>query len=551
MFPDLWGLKPIEGVNGTRLRLARDVVEPFAEPILAPGRAPFYVERGWRSYPAGGYYAGNALRWLDYGGFRGGLSIFERKWGTEDRPNVRTFRSEKDPLSLRLLFEHVVAIAPGQTWSSGEFWMTPHRGGWAKGIEVYREYVKQVSPPRSMPRHVRDGIGFQTIWMMQPLERDPARAAFRFRDFPRVAEDAVKHGIDQIVPWGWCPYFSIPVPLNELLGTRQEFFEGIRAAKKLGVDIAPFTSIQTLLNQYAGRYGVKPSTGNWTYDPELIPNFRPSYVRAFDGAWVESENREWQKDALATMTDWISAGMSSFSWDQFSSKSVNGQKPDIVAIFEKLRALARSKDPESTASAESITDLSLEHDGAVLDFTWNWLDYVDAGPILNVLRTPRLNANVEDSPLVVKKGFIDGLYLNVMPRGPDQPNGTVLISQQPRLAAALKEVSAIRRQFLAYFVDGVFLGDSVLSRPAPGFVKAYQLGGKLLILALNDSSEPRRLTIPSDLSLWLNSTRAYKVTCYGSTGKAAGITNGQGPQWLGVTPLLEPVEMAVFEIETI
>jgi len=247
-----------------------------------------------------------------------------------------------------------------------------------------------------------------------------------------------------------------------MLGTREEFLDGIRAAKKVGVDIAPFTSVQTLLNQYAGRYGVKPGTGNWTYDPEMIPNIRPYYSKAFDGAWVGSEHRAWQTDVLATMTEWIDAGMSSFSWDQFSSKSINGRKPDIVAMFEKLRALARAKDPESTASAESITGCSLEHDGAVLDFTWNWLDYVDASPILNVLRAPRLNANVEESPLVVKKAFIDGLYLNLMPRKPDQPNGTALIGDQPRLAAAVKQASALRKR-----VSNVFRRRCVLGRLYP------------------------------------------------------------------------------------
>jgi len=65
----------------------------------------------------------------------------------------------------------------------------------------------------------------------------------------------------------------------------------------------------------------------------------------------------------------------------------------------------------------------------VLDYTWNWTNYTDAGPILSVLNAPRLNCNVEDSPLVVKQAFAEGLFLNVMPRKADQPNGTALISE--------------------------------------------------------------------------------------------------------------------------
>ena len=94
--------------------------------------------------------------------------------------------------------------------------------------------------------------------------------------------------------------------------------------------------------------------------------------------------------------------------------------------------MARSKDPQSTFASESITDLEL--DSSILDYTWNWLDYVDAGPIVSVLHAPRLNCNIEDSPLAVKRCFAEGLFLNVMPSKPDEPNGTALISEKPALA---------------------------------------------------------------------------------------------------------------------
>ena len=59
----------------------------------------------------------------------------------------------------------------------------------------------------------------------------------------------------------------------------------------------------------------------------------------------------------------------------------------------------------------------------MLDYTWNWLsiqtkeghltttqyvEYVDAAPINNVLRSPRMNCNVESSPIALKKSFADG-----------------------------------------------------------------------------------------------------------------------------------------------
>src|SRR5262249_36942887 len=152
---------------------------------------------------------------------------------------------------------------------------------------------------------------------------------------------------------------------------------------------------------------------------------------------------------------WISRGITSFSWDQFWYKYRSGQKPALVDLISRVRDSARAKDPQSTFGSESVTGLELE--GPVLDYTWNWNDYSDAAPITSVLRSPRLNCNIEDSPLVVKKGFADNLYLNFWPSLPDQPNGTAMISDRPELGAALLQTAKMRKQFLPYFTEGTFL----------------------------------------------------------------------------------------------
>jgi len=548
LFPDLWGLKPYAGVERTRLRLARAVAKPFEEPMKAVDSAPFYAQDlGWKEYRAGGYYTENSLRWLDYGGFSSGLSVFQRKWGTDDWPNIFTHRTERDPMSLRLIWEHEHEIAPGQSWDSGEFWFTPHAGGWAKGIETYRDYVKQVNPSHELPPSVRDTIGFQTIWMIQTVEVDPARATFRYEDLPRVAEDTRQYGIDEIVPWGWCTYSTMPIPIRTELGSVDDFVEGVHRARAEGVNIAPFVSIFTVRNRYAARYGAKEGTSDWTYHYELIPQFRPYYTKFWDGASVNTNNELWQQDVLGALTEWIDRGVTSFSWDQFGPKVRKGEQPALVNTIEKVRSLARAKYPDSTFSGESGTHLELE--SPVLDYTWNWTDYQDAAPITSVLRAPRLNCDVEDSPLVVKKAFADNLYLNVMPRKPDQPNGTALISEEPPLAAALKQVAGLRKEFLPYFVRGTFIGDSVLWEKTSAFVRGYQDENKLLVIVLNDQAQSQAVEVESDLELWLPTTEAYQVKYFDSGGKLLETVQGKGGRWFGTTRWLEPQELAFFEIE--
>jgi hypothetical protein len=552
LFPDLVGLKPFDGVEGTKLRLARGVVEPFQEP-LRPSEEGFYYyfQLGWKRYPAGGYYSENALRWLDYGSLRNGLSIFQKKWETEDRPDILTERREADPMSLRLVWEHRPTIAPGHAWESGEFWFTPHRGGWAKGIEVYRDYVRQVSPPREMPRRVREGLGFETLWMIEESEPDPARAFFKYSDIPRVAQDALAHGINVLDLWEVSSFAPpLPIPLRPELGTAEEFFQAVSKAHGMGVDVVPHLTIQPVPNAYAARYAAKsyPSNDDWTFHSELIPRFRPGYTKTGLLSLVDSGNDVWQGDVLSSLKAWIDRGVVSFSWDTFPTESEAGKKPALVALIEKIRSLARAKDPESTFIVESTSVGSLEHDGVVADATWNSVGYVDAGPITSVLRAPRANCNVMDSPLVAKKAFADDMYLNVIPNKADQPGGSALISEKSALAAALKEVAALRRQFLPFFVEGTFVGDSVLAQPTPAFVRGYQWHDKLLVIALNDRPEPRYLTLQSELDLWFPWKGQYRVEYYNSIGKLVETNEGEASLWQGTTRLLQPGELALFVI---
>ena len=545
LFPDLWGLKPFDGVDRTELRLAREVLHPFMVPYQPPGKVPpYYSDIGWQQYIAGDK---NALRWIDYGSLRGGLSIFQREWRTAVRPDILTYRSEQHPENLRLDWQHRTTIKPGESWDSGEFWMTPHPGGWAKGIEVFRHYVQQVNPPRPLPPQVRDGLGFQSIWMTQAPETDPSKAYFRFTDIPRVAQDARQYDLHELVPWFWCSFFVLPVPIRKDLGTQQQFLNAIQQARRLGVNVAPFYSIHIIRNFQIAKYGVQPGNENWTYHPELIPRFRPYYAHDLDGTWIDDDNPVWDKDVFAAFSQWINRGATSIAFDLFSYKLKPGQEPALIRLGKKVRALARAKDPDSTFAGESG---NFEWDGSVLDYNWNWGEYSDAGPIMNVIHEPRLNCDVDRSTLVVKKCFAEDFFLNVMPSKPDMPNGTALISDVPALAAALKQVAHLRQEFLPFFTQGVFIGDSVLSNPVPAFVRAYQLGGKLLILVLNTQRHQARVVLQSNLALWTPHPGPYDVKYYNSSGKLVRRESGQGSYWSGSTPRLQPEGLAVIEIDT-
>jgi hypothetical protein len=556
LFPDLRGLRPFEGVQGTLLRMTNNVTAPFAGPPRPTEGAPFYgFQDGWRVFEYGGYYGPHVLRWIDVGGHKGGLSLFEKQWGGTNIPNLMLQRIEADPESLRLAWEHRVTIEPEKTWTSAEFWLTPHPGGWAKGIDVFRDYVRQVNPPRNPPRHIREGLGVQTLWLCQAIETDPKRVAFTYKDLVRAAEDAWAHGIDEMCLWGAIRGFQLPLVLEKNPGTREEFLEAVRAARKLGVHMTPFVSIALLTKPSLQPYGVTGVSPAWIYHPELIRCMDPYYqksgypVLGWEIAGAPLADSRYQADALRSFQSWIDAGVTSFGWDVVCSKDGTGAKTPLVGLLEKFRAAARAADPESVLCGELVPNGSLEYDNQLLDYLWCWVPFTEPEPLMAVLGAPRFGPTLEDHAIEVKKAFCAGLYMNLLPRKPDQPNGTALLSDKPELSAALKEVAPLRRQFLAWFAEGTPLGDSMLTAPVGAFVRGYQRGAGMLVIVLNPQQNEQDVQLEIDLGLWLPGGGRWNETVFDGHGRRVQAYTGEGARWTRSLKGMKPLGLAFVEIE--
>jgi hypothetical protein len=572
LFPDLWGLRPIDDPRLMELRMALGVVNPLAGPLYSRERAPFYAPPLWQEYPSEGQYQRNALRWMDYGSLRGGFSLFEKRWMTEPRPSLMTHRNESDPHELRLALRHRSHIAPGASWDSPEYWLTPHTGGWAKGIEPFREYVRKTNPPRSVavPERIRKALGFQTIWMIQSAECDGAHAAFRFTDLERVARDAHAHGIDELVLWGWCHYGTLPIRVREELGTPEEFLAGVRAAAAVGVNVTPFVSIKQLDDSFASRYGVKPGTSaSWTFHPELIPAMYP-FDTPSGRIDIATSNRIWQGDVLSALDEWVKRGITSFAWDVFD----DGNEMGLIELIRQVRARVGGTDGSFAGEPYMGTH---ERAAQVLDYTWCWNDYLECTPYTSALRYPRINANVERSARAVKMAFADGLIINAMPKRPNQPNGSKLLGEEPELSAALKEVAPLRTRFLEYFTSADPLGDSFLARQVapfvrkqrasliggatddmgeveypPVMVRGYRNGDTLLVVVLNNDTQPRDVTLESDLAAWLPGVRACNVAHYDGRGQLVRESRwSAGAHWLAGLGELPSLGLAFIELRTV
>jgi hypothetical protein len=187
-----------------------------------------------------------------------------------------------------------------------------------------------------------------------------------------------------------------------------------------------------------------------------------------------------------------------------------------------------------------------EIDAERLDYTWNWGPYRDCQAFVDAFPAPRPNVNINRSVAETKSAFMDGLFLNVWPSKPDGINGSERIENVPALSEALKECAALRKRFLRYFTEGVFIGACLMPEVAPGVrLAAHVLPDRVLAIVLNQGAEGN-LTFWYDLAPWVPGRSTFAVTRYAANGlagepieikPAAGITTGP----------LRNLEIAVFE----
>ncbi len=584
-FPRLMGLRAFDEPQRMELRMALGAINPFAGD-------PFSIY-----YHPNGQYEMNALRWMDYGSLMGGISLFERHWLTEPRPSFFATRSAGQPDRFDLQWIHRVSVPAGQKWTSHEIWLTPHRGGWAKGIEPFRSYVRQVNPPRQVPDRVRDDVAFATFWMIEGNESDPLKAYFRYTDLENMALDCLQYGVREVVLWGSVGYGTLPIPYAPMVGTQSQFANGVKAARQHGVNMVPFINVtsarilgkaeldrmlqdreQGFLNGKSNAKAVwEWQPGFWTYHQEFIPAMIQGLIPAETLTLLSlprgpSYSPEWQDAFRRTLVDWAQKGVASFCYDVFEDDGTMQLTEMVQDIREELLQI----DPESSFAGEPVNG-SLERAAQVLDYSWNWLDYIEAGPFHNVIRYPRFNCNVKDSVRVAKMGFADGLYLNIHPKRPNQANGSKLISEEPALANALKVLSARREQFLPFFNRGIFIGESVLSAPVCDFVRQHKpswIGGavvalgpfeypekfvrghildnRLLIIAMNNAAEPQAIELTTEPGMWIPAQNEYRLTAYDENGQVLQESivnaNENGTVTL-VSPELDPLELAFFVLE--
>ncbi len=542
-FPELRGLTPVAGPDQTILKTCGFGSAPFRE-LVVPEADQWYAENSSTvQHTAGGMFSTMWGRWLDLGGLNGGLSVFPRRWGWD--PQVPLFVQLRQATQrLRLLWAHADEVAPGETWSSGEWILTPHASGWAKGIEPYRAFVRDHAKRAfPVPQHIREALGFRSLWMCQSQPADPTDAVWRFEDLPELAREARDHGLTEMILWGAMPGFD--ASLSEVfphLGTEQDLVDAAARCRELGIRVAPFVSVLQASPKTADRYGLTvPDNNGWTYHTEMLPRWNPPYATGYSCVQVGPSNAQWQDEVAASLRAWADKGFASVSWDQYWTAQ---GEPTMQDLTRRIREYALTIDPDASFSGEELWNLEVDCD--YLDYTWNWGSYRDVQAYTNAFPAPRRNVNINRSEAEAKFAFMDNLFINVWPSKPDGINGSERIENVPVLSRTLKECAALRERFLSYFTDGVLIGGCLLPEPAPGArVVSYVLPDRVLALVLNQGAEGP-LTFRYDLPPWAPDRAAFALSSFDEWGKPLDTTD-VGASGTVETPPLAPLQMMAYE----
>ena len=541
LFPDFAGLLPFAGEEDTELRNLWYAHKPF--PVL---KALTRESKNFRRDRSANQVMPLNSRWLDYGGLQGGFSLYQRAWGFA--PFCKIMQDLRyDEKSLRLMLEHQVTIEPQQEWESGEFYLTPHIGGWAKGIETYREWVSQ-NQKRDWPlsRPVRDGLGMRVVWMCDNYIHDPKDVVWKINDLPAIANEAKEHGLTAIHMWQWHEMFKLPLPPPfPHLGTEEELSKAAIQCQKIGVRLVPMIEWSTLAKDECDRYGFRHQEVNWMGHNELIPRFRPYYTEGWGvGSAGDSHYEPFLNDILDSWKHLIDLGIPSIFWDQFWS----GPKvPNFQTTARKGIELSKKKDPESIFIIEDFWNHEVTSVyGDLLDAT---VYAQETEAFVNAFSGPRPYWLIDQKRIdQLKKCFANNFFFEVGPTSKRIVTGSDWIEDHPELSRVLKDCASLRKQFLPYFTRGVFIGDCILSEPCNNaHVSAYVLSDKILIIAIN-LEEPQSIVLNCNLNLWLESkAQNYQIKSYNESGKMLEVSEYHKKQELW-TPNLKNLEIAIFEV---
>jgi hypothetical protein len=280
-------------------------------------------------------------------------------------------------------------LKQGETFSGAPVHLEFHEGGWHRGASIYREWFLSKFP---VVDPENDWLHRTTSYQVTALLSPEGDYTCGYTHIPKLAEDALRHGVRTIFIGGWDrggqdSHYPMYEP-DERLGTWDDLRDAIERCHSLGVRVVMFVNFQPIdcntewyqreLKSYRSMNpwgnSIMRSWGWGTVGARILATSRPMVFGdlAFEG---------FRKTIVTQMVKLAEAGadgihVDKLAWDivtlDFNPALESG--PDratwegILKTVEEVLAACRNVKADFSLSYEGLWDRMLEHTGVL----WAW-----------------------------------------------------------------------------------------------------------------------------------------------------------------------------------
>jgi len=351
---------------------------------------------------AGNNYARNGRRlgwfypvwlscpWIDVSTPRGGLSYINyMEEGRNGRFWADNLAGYGDDFRLMFGWSHLIALRPGQPWSSPPMGLSVHGGDWRETANRYGAWFDAKYPPDYSRPTVRSRIGFQNVFF-RGFDGTPIRSLDYISE---VAASGRRYGVDMLCVWDTLtlgnyarhdPHDLTDYPSED----REKLRRGLQQAESEGTRTCALTNFRhpnvalhlpdpdlpnRVQRRYTGTFRTENWAGNHTFGDIWAHHIGPeSYV-------FSPFSKAHRERVLRLTREYQELGYTSMFYDQpfemhpdygYSEK---GYEPDTthrdaLSLVGEVRKLLLERDPQATVIGEE-SDI---HGSRYIDQWMSW-----------------------------------------------------------------------------------------------------------------------------------------------------------------------------------
>lgn len=285
-----------------------------------------------------------------------------------------------EPVGITIGWVNFPYTANG-TFKSGPIALQVHNGDWHTASGIYRAWFDQHFTVKRGPDWMRKEMAWQSVILSSPEDE----VFYRFKDLPKLAEDAKKYGITTFEILGWniggidrgYPQYQ-PDPK---LGTPEEFRNALAEIRKIGVHPVIFSNVQvadTATEIFHNKLFRHAVNGRWAPDwtilgwGETTIGARLGFGRS-NMTFVSPSHPEFRTYLMNQYMQLVRDGAEGFQLDKTGAGAVldfnpsiptspdRSMLPGLLTTFDELLKNARSIDPDFSLASEIWIDRALPY----------------------------------------------------------------------------------------------------------------------------------------------------------------------------------------------